>query len=262
MTRKPWSRDEILVAFNVYCRTPFGRLHARNPEIVELATRLDRTPAALAMKCCNLAGLDPAQRERGIVGLAKASRFDREIWDEFQQRPEEIGFESEQVLAGLTDRPPRAATTVVWEDAEGLDRETLTRVRVNQHLFRAMILAGYGGACAVCRLPVPGLLVASHIVPWSADRSLRMNPHNGLCLCSLHDRAFDCGILAIARDYSVAIHPRASSLAANEAAARFLFAFSGTAIQQPERWPPDPLLLERHAEIADARVTSALGEMR
>jgi hypothetical protein len=70
MTRKSWSRDEILVAFNVYCRTPFGRLHARNPEIADLATRMGRTPAALAMKCCNLAGFDAAQRERGIVGLA------------------------------------------------------------------------------------------------------------------------------------------------------------------------------------------------
>ena len=34
MPGKPWSRDETLAAFNLYCRTPFGRLHARNPTFV------------------------------------------------------------------------------------------------------------------------------------------------------------------------------------------------------------------------------------
>jgi hypothetical protein len=32
MAGKLWTRDETLVAFNLYCRTPFGRLHARSPE--------------------------------------------------------------------------------------------------------------------------------------------------------------------------------------------------------------------------------------
>ena len=32
MAGKLWTRDETLVAFNLYCRTPFGRLHAGDPE--------------------------------------------------------------------------------------------------------------------------------------------------------------------------------------------------------------------------------------
>ena len=44
MAGKLWTRDETLVAFNLYCRTPFGRLHARNQEIIELASALGRTP--------------------------------------------------------------------------------------------------------------------------------------------------------------------------------------------------------------------------
>ena len=35
MSRRTWSRDETLVALNIYCRNSFGRLHGRNPEIVE-----------------------------------------------------------------------------------------------------------------------------------------------------------------------------------------------------------------------------------
>src|SRR5665647_2819139 len=57
--------------------------------------------------------------------------------------------------------------------------------------FRSLILSVYNEQCAICNMPVRRLLVASHIVPWSVDPSQRMNPRNGICLCSLHDRAFD-----------------------------------------------------------------------
>ena len=48
MPRRDWTREETLVALNVYCRTPFGRLHGRNPEIIRIAAALGRTPDALA----------------------------------------------------------------------------------------------------------------------------------------------------------------------------------------------------------------------
>lgn len=44
-----WTRDQLLIAFRFYCRTPFGRLHYRNPEIIRLAEVIGRTPSALAM---------------------------------------------------------------------------------------------------------------------------------------------------------------------------------------------------------------------
>ena len=107
MARQNWNRDETLAAFNLYCRTPFGRLHARNPDIVRLADALGRTPGAVAMKCCNLASLDPSQQARGISGLKKASRLDEEIWNEFNQDAEAIGYQSEVAFAGLTQTKPR-----------------------------------------------------------------------------------------------------------------------------------------------------------
>ena len=50
------------MAFRLYCRTPFGKLHQHNPEIVALARALGRTASAVGMKACNFASLDPAQR--------------------------------------------------------------------------------------------------------------------------------------------------------------------------------------------------------
>jgi len=68
-----WTRDELLVSHNLYRKLPFGHLHARNPVILQVGAKLDRSPGSVAMKLCNLASLDPALRARGIRGLPGAS---------------------------------------------------------------------------------------------------------------------------------------------------------------------------------------------
>jgi len=59
-TRTGWTRLQLLVAFNLYCQMPFGKLHSRNPEIIKYAGLIGRTSSALAMKLSNIASLDPA----------------------------------------------------------------------------------------------------------------------------------------------------------------------------------------------------------
>ena len=68
-TGKKWTRDELLVALNLYHKLTFGQLHARNPVIMALADKLERGANSVAMKLCNLASLDPALKLRGIKGL-------------------------------------------------------------------------------------------------------------------------------------------------------------------------------------------------
>lgn len=249
MPQQTWSHEETLAAFNLYCRTPFGRLHARNPDIIALAEALGRTPSALAMKCCNLASLDPVHQARGVKGLRKASKGDRRCWEAFHSSPEAVGFESELAVADILRQDPRVSDTVEWEDIAGLDRSAMTKVRVNQHLFRAMIIAGYGGQCAVCGMSLACLLVASHIVPWAIDASLRMNPRNGICLCALHDRAFDRGLLLIDPQYQISLHQTVHEHAANPAVQDSLVRHAGSGMRLPERWHPEPELLARHGRL-------------
>jgi putative restriction endonuclease len=256
MPGTPWSREETLAAFNLYCRTPFGRLHARNPEIIQLSQVLGRTANAVAMKCCNLAAFDPALRGRGIKGLNKASRLDREVWESFAQDPEQTGFESEARYAQIMGRPLQETETVEWDDVEGLDREAITKVRVNQQLFRSIILSSYGEQCAICRLPVLRLLVACHIVPWALDRRNRMNPRNGICLCSLHDRAYETGVVLIDEQFVVRLGEASRCYRDNDAFARFLAAFEGLAITLPDRWHPDPILLQRRWELVSQNTSA------
>jgi hypothetical protein len=143
------------------------------------------------------------------------------------------------------DMDLRQSPTVEWEDVQGLDRQAITKVRVNQHFFRSMILAGYRSQCAVCELPIPELLVASHIVPWSVDPTLRMNPTNGICLCSLHDRAFDTGVLTITPEYTIKIRDDIPKLIEPPSVGTMLIQFADRPLRLPDRWRPALALLRR-----------------
>ena len=100
-TGRRWTRDELLVALNLYHKLNFGQLHARQPTIIALAEKLGRGANSMAMKLCNFASLDPALKLRGIKGLQGASALDREVWTEFHRNLNEVAPASEEALRKL-----------------------------------------------------------------------------------------------------------------------------------------------------------------
>lgn len=101
MTRDNWTRDELIIAFNLYCKMPFGKITSKNPEIINLAKIIGRTPSAVALKLVNFARLDPELQKRKIVGMSHGSKSEEKIWNEFHDNWEELAFESELLLADL-----------------------------------------------------------------------------------------------------------------------------------------------------------------
>src|SRR5436190_17004346 len=97
----PWTREHRLIALNLYCKLPFGKLHRNNPIIKEVATKMGRTASSLAIKLCNFASLDPVLQARGIVGMTGAANDDRTLWKEFHANLVTLGPESEQMLHDL-----------------------------------------------------------------------------------------------------------------------------------------------------------------
>ena len=71
--RKDWTRDEHILAFNLYCKIPFGRQHSRAPEIIGLAKLLGRSTGSVALKLNNFSRLDPELKARGIKGIDRKS---------------------------------------------------------------------------------------------------------------------------------------------------------------------------------------------
>ncbi len=245
---RSWTRDELIVAMNLYCKLPFGQLHHRNPVIIALAKKLERTPSSVAMKLCNFASLDPVQQARGISGLSGASAGDRAVWVEFHKDWERLAFESEQRRAALSGKSVEAEAQIREEDLppEGLERERMVRQRVNQGFFRAAVLTAYGGRCCVTGLAVPDLLIASHIVPWAKDKANRVNPRNGLCLNALHDLAFDRGFITLTPKLKVEVSQRLKAAPMEPATKRLLLDYDSAEIRLPERFLPDSVLLEWH----------------
>ncbi|HOB32780.1 MAG TPA: HNH endonuclease signature motif containing protein, partial [Verrucomicrobiota bacterium] len=203
--RRNWTREEHILAFNLYCKIPFGTIHMRNPKVIELAKLLGRTVGAVSYKLANFARLDPSLRARGIKGMPHGSGGESEVWREFESDPEALAFESECLLARLSGRKLEDIAEIDEEELpkEGLERERMVRTRVNQHFFRQAVLSAYDYKCCITDLAVPELLIASHIVPWAVNKAQRMNPRNGLCLNALHDRAFDRKLMFIDEDFKV-----------------------------------------------------------
>jgi len=249
--RRPWTREELIVAMNLYSRLTFGQLHARNPLIVQVAERLGRTSGSLAMKLCNLASFDPVLAARGIVGLKGASRLDRQVWDSFQENWTALGSESEVRFRELMHEP----MTAEHEPEQWLLRDGPTEVqrtvrqRLGQDFFRRTVLVSYGARCCITGNPLPALLSASHIVGWADDVKERLNPRNGLCLAKTHDAAFDRHLITLDEEFRIILSKSIRDHFTSETIRVNFQPFEGRPIELPHRFTPDPALLNRHRDI-------------
>jgi len=186
-----WSKEETIIAFNVYCKIPFSSSKT-NTTIIKYANIIGRSPSALNMKIGNFGRLDPELKKQGISGLVHGSKLEEEVWNEFNGDWDLLAFESERLIAEFQEKTLDAEFPLdILNFPEGLDKESVIKTRVNQDFFRSTILASYNSKCCITGLSLPELLVASHICPWAMDKNIRTNPHNGLCLNTLHDKAFD-----------------------------------------------------------------------
>lgn len=185
----------------------------RNPDVIALASLLHRTPGALAMKCGNIASLDPALRARGVAGLGNASAMDRKIWAEFHASWDTLALECERMLATLradahVEAPVQDVDTdIIPAEFTGHTRLAMVELRVKQHFFRRAVLSGYRHCCCISGVSDARLLVASHIVPWRDDASIRLHPGNGLCLSAIHDKAFDHYLFSLSDDHRILLSP-------------------------------------------------------
>jgi putative restriction endonuclease len=241
--RKKWTRDELLVALNLYHKLTFGQMHGRQPAIIALAQKLGRGANSVAMKLCNLASLDPALTLRGIKGLAGASALDREMWQEFHANLNESAPASEEAMRKLFDAPENSDLEVLPKEGICIrkrpptgETEVIASVmqRRGQEYFRDAVLNNFGGRCGITQLGVRDLLVASHILPWGTHPSERLNVRNGLCLSRLHDAAFDRGLITFDAKLRLVLSPSLKACLPQRSVAENFGVYEGEAIALPE----------------------------
>ncbi len=169
--------------------------------------------------------------------------------EEFYKNQEELVFLSEQILA------EKQKTTIEFKyrddlaDIQHIEGKNILRqvqTRVNQSVFRTMVLNNYHSKCCITGINIPDLLVASHIIPWSKNEKERLNPRNGLCLNALHDKAFDKGYITVTPDYQVKISYAIENYSDHSSIKKYFLKYNNEKIIIPEKFLPDTRFLEYH----------------
>jgi predicted restriction endonuclease len=195
------------------------------------------------MKMLNFASLDPLIRASGRSGLGNASEGDRLAWEDFAANREAAADEVERRLEAVGVAEPPDASPSPPDPTEAI---RLVRQRRGQRFFRLSVLASYRSTCCISGVTDPRLLIASHIVPWRDDERARLDPRNGLCLSSLHDRLFDAGIITVTPALRIRVSSTYLRERTDEFSRRNIHSLDGTTIRSPERFAPLSAYLEHH----------------
>lgn len=253
MGKRLWTHDEMVLALALYFQLPFGRLNHATPEVKDLAKLINRTENSAALRLVNYAACDPYILNSGRHGMESGSKVCRPYWDEYANDKERLFAEAAEIRAKLEglnieEQLPDEVKKELHEYT-GEVRETLIKVRVNQHHFRKMILNNYNDTCAITGINDNRLLIASHIIPWADREDTRLDPENGICLSALYDKAFDKGLITIRPDdYTVMVSPELKERLTVTAYNEHFRAVENRQIILPEEHKPNNNFLQYHAE--------------
>lgn len=176
-----------------------------------------------------------------LKSLIKYAQYEQEV------------LSADRIVAQESD-PQTISTKLIAHfdiSKEGEDKVSMTKQRKGQEYFRHMILANYGGRCALTGIDIPKLLLASHIIPWAekTHKKDRLNPCNGICLSALYDKAFDRGLITISpEDYTVRLSSALREYETKKYFDRHFGSISGRKITLPDSYKPSRDFLAYHRE--------------
>ena len=191
----------------------------------------------------------PNQRSYPLKSFCSAALKSLKKYAEYEQEV----VVADRIVAQETNPQTISKKLIAYFDItkEGEDQLSIAKRRKGQDYFRRMILANYGGRCALTGISVPQLLLASHIIPW-ADKSHkkdRLNPCNGICLSALYDKAFDKGLFTISPDdYTIQLSSALREYGTQEYFDKQFGSISGKQIAMPIEYKPNRDFLAYHRD--------------
>lgn len=243
-----WSREDIIIAYALYCVTPLGKINPSNKVIQQVAEIIPHSVASIVMRMRNFRYIDP-KVSSGLKNIAKA---DRMIYEEFKHDWGSLSLEAETLtgLAIFDSSPLQGAKPLSSLTNHG-------RVSRERRFFKQAVLAAYDDRCFISGCALPQMLVASHIKPYSQCRSEadRVSPDNGICLNTFYDKAFDRGLITITPSMKIYVSPIILDSPQDAFTAHWLASLDGMILPPPPRFPPRRELLEYHNDEIFRRVT-------
>ncbi|MFK7936299.1 MAG: HNH endonuclease [Saprospiraceae bacterium] len=243
-----WTREETIIAFNVYCKIPFKDSNKNHPVIIKYAKLINRSPSALNMKIGNLGRLDPELKKRSIVGLKNGSKLEEVIWKEFHGNWNALALESERLIEEFEFNSKNNLHEKETFPL-GKERERTVMARLNQSFFRTTVLAAYNAQCAITGSSIVELLEASHIKAWKDDPANRLNPRNGICMNVLHHRAFDRGLFTITPNFKIKVSSILDKKDKKDDINHFIKKYDNSNLLLPDRFLPSESFLNYHQKF-------------
>jgi 5-methylcytosine-specific restriction enzyme A len=152
MARNPtWSRDELILALDLYMRYRERLPDNDDPQVIELSRALNalygerardaslfRNPNGVYMKLANFRAVDPLHTSQGKRGLSRGGYGTLEVWTEFSQHKDRLKLIAsairEAVAAGISQHPDADDDIV-----EAFEGRLLTRMHLIRERSRALI---------------------------------------------------------------------------------------------------------------------------
>lgn len=191
----------------------------------------------------------PNQRSYPLKSFCSAALKSLKRYAEYEQE-----VKAADMIVAQESNPRKISVKLITHfdiTREGEDKISMTKQRKGQDYFRRMILANYGGRCALTGIDIPQLLLASHIIPW-ADKSHkqdRLNPCNGICLSALYDKAFDNGLITISPDdYTIRLSSALREYETQEYYDKHFGWVAGRQITMPTEYKPNRDFLAYHVD--------------
>ena len=134
---------------------------------------------------------------------------------------------------------------------EGEDVIRSVKARLNQNVFRRMLMNIYNEACCITGLNIPQVNRASHIIPWADDASKRLDPSNGLYLSATYDAAFDKHLISLDDDYRIILSSEIKDHYTSDSVNEYFIKKEGSKINLPSSYQPNKSYLASHRSQGD-----------
>ena len=139
MKNPPWTRDELILALDLYYDLEFSQMDASNPRIMQLSDVLNelplhdpkpdvekfRNPNGVSMKLNNFKAIDPRYEGKG---LWRGGKLDRVIWDEFSKDRHRLRATAQLILTNYKTVSEPKTVAIDSDEEEFIEGRIQTRI--------------------------------------------------------------------------------------------------------------------------------------
>ena len=148
-----WSRDELILALDLYARFKGNPPSKNDRSVVELSDLLNRmgsqianrtsefrNPNGVYMKVMNFRRFDPVYLDQGKSGLQRGGKLENEVWADFADAPDRLADTANAIREIVTtEQIPQASFEDDDEFAEAEEGRILTRIHRRRERSRELV---------------------------------------------------------------------------------------------------------------------------